>query len=142
MRMLLGVLLVSVAFAAPAAAKPKHWHESEKHWKKHSQDHDDDHHDRGHHAKSCYFEPREVRVIREYYEPRFRSLPPGLGKKFYRTGHLPPGWEKRMEPLPVVVERRLVPLPSGYRRGYIDGSIIVYAPRTEIVVDVVAFSRP
>ena len=34
-----------------------------------------------------------------------------------------------MEPLPVAVERRLVVLRPEYRRGYIDGSIIVYSPR-------------
>ena len=42
-----------------------------------------------------------------------------------------------MEPLPLVVERDLVALPPGYRRGYIDGSIVVYVPRTQVVIDVV-----
>ncbi|HEY6211780.1 MAG TPA: hypothetical protein VIW45_05815, partial [Vicinamibacterales bacterium] len=70
--------------------------------------------------------------------PRYRSLPPGLAKKYARTGHLPPGWERRMEPLPVVVERQLVALPPEYRRGYIDGSIVVYSPRTHVMIDVVA----
>ena len=42
-----------------------------------------------------------------------------------------------MVPLPVAVERRLVALPRGYRRGYIDGAIVVYSPRTEILIDVV-----
>jgi hypothetical protein len=56
-------------------------------------------------------------VITEYYAPRYRSLAPGLQKKLYRTGHLPPGWERRMQPMPVVVEQQLVPVPQGYRRG-------------------------
>ena len=68
-------------------------------------------------------------------------LPPGLAKKFARTGHLPPGWERKMEPLPVAVERDLVVLPPGYRRGYIDGSIVVYVPRTQVVIDVVPLFR-
>src|SRR5262245_46499061 len=51
------------------------------------------------------FEPREVRIIREYYGPRYQSLPPGLQKKYRRTGQLPPGWQKRMEPFPVAVGR-------------------------------------
>jgi hypothetical protein len=43
-----------------------------------------------------------------------------------------------MEPLPVVVERELEPLPPGYRRGYIDGSVVVYSPQTQVMIDVVA----
>jgi hypothetical protein len=135
MKTTLGVLLLSLLTAAPAAAK--HWHDEGKHWKKHWNGHGDDDRDVDHRAATCYFQPHDVRIIREYYEPRYRSLPPGLAKKLARTGHLPPGWQKKMEPLPVVVERELVVLPSGYRRGYIDGSIIVYSPHTQIVIDVV-----
>ncbi len=137
MKLLLGVLLLSLLPAAPAAAKPKHWHEDEKHWKKHANHHDKERDEARHRAASCYFQPRDIRIVREYYEPRYRSLPPGLAKKFYRTGHLPPGWEKKMEPLPVAVERRLVELPTGYSRGYIDGVVVVYSPRTQILIDVV-----
>jgi hypothetical protein len=43
-----------------------------------------------------------------------------------------------MEPLPVVVERELVPVPMGYRRGFIDGFAVVYNPHSLIVIDVVA----
>lgn len=125
MRSLLGVALLSLLPAATANAGPKHWHEDEKHGR---------HHD----ESSCYFRHEDVRVIREYYEPRYRSVPPGLAKKYQRTGHLPPGWEKKMEPLPVVVERELVPLPPTYRRGYIDGTVVVYSPKTHVMVDVVA----
>jgi hypothetical protein len=139
MRLMLGVLLLSLLTAAPAAAK--HWHDEGRHRNKHWKNHDDD--DRGvnHHAAACCFQPHDVRIIREYYEPRYRSLPPGLAKKFARTGHLPPGWQKKMEPLPVAVERELVVLPSGYRRGYIDGSIIVYSPHTQVMIDVVPLFR-
>jgi len=135
MKLVLGVLLVTLLSAGSAAAKPKHWHDDEKHWKKHWQGHDDD--DDEHHAATCYFRPQDIRIIREYYEPRYRSLPPGLAKKYYRTGHLPPGWQKKMEPFPVAVERRLVVLPAGYRRGYIDGSIVVFSPHTQVLIDVV-----
>jgi len=139
MKMMVGVLLLSLLTAAPAAAK--HWHDEGKHWNKHWKDHGDD--DRGvnHRAATCYFQPHDVRFIHDYYEPRYRSLPPGLAKKFARTGHLPPGWQRKMEPLPVAVERELVVLPSGYRRGYIDGSIIVYSPQTQIMIDVVPLFR-
>ena len=67
------------------------------------------------------FSSEDVRVIREYYAPRYRSLPPGLQKKYARTGQLPPGWQKKMQPLDPVVERRLVALPAGYSRGIVDG---------------------
>jgi len=123
MRHVIGVLLLSLLPAA-ADAKPKHWHED-----KHEQKYED---------SSCYFRHEDVRVIREYYEPRYRALPPGIAKKYYRTGHLPPGWEKKMEPLPVAIERQLVVLPANYRRGYIDGSVVVYSPQSRVMVDVVA----
>ena len=87
-------------------------------------------------ASDRYFTPGHVRVIREYYAPQYRSLPPGLQKKLYRTGQLPPGWQKRMQPFPVVVERRLGPLPSYYRRGVIDNYGVVYDPRRHVIVDV------
>ena len=131
-----GVFLASVLSAATASAKPKHWHDDEKHWNRRDGDRDD------RHEAKCYFRHDDVRIIREYYEPRYRALPPGLAKKYARTGHLPRGWEKKMEPLPAEVERRLVVLPPQYRRGYFDGSIVVYSPRTHVVVDVVAVFRP
>jgi hypothetical protein len=82
------------------------------------------------------FTSREIGIIREHYAPRYRRLPPGLQKKYARTGQLPPGWQKKMEPFPVVVERELVVLPSGYRRGVLDGQAIIYNPRTQVIIDV------
>ena len=72
------------------------------------------------------FGTREVEIIRTHYAPRYRSLPPGLAKKYERTGQLPPGWQKKMEPFPVVVERELVVLPAGYRRGVFEGHAVIY----------------
>jgi len=144
MKLTFYVLLVSLLPAAPAAAA-KHWHEDRKHSNKHSQAadrDDDDDRDFARHRESCYFGPRDVRILREYYQPRYRNLPPGLAKKYQRTGRLPPGWAKKMEPVPVVVERELVVLPPTYRRGYIDGVIVVYAPRTMVMIDVVSLARP
>ena len=68
-----------------------------------------------------YFRGRDVVVIREYYRPYYRPLPPGLRHRYQRAGYLPPGWARRMRPLPVYVERELVVVPRGYRRGLIDG---------------------
>lgn len=81
------------------------------------------------------FSTEDVRVIREYYAPRYRGLPPGLQKKYARTGQLPPGWQKKLEPLDPVVERRLVALPAGYRRGIVDGRAVIYDNRTHVMVD-------
>lgn len=135
LRLVFGVLLLFLIPVASATAKPKHWHDDDKHWKTHAEDRDDD---RDRRDASCYFRAHDVHIIREYYEPRYRRLPPGLAKKYYRTGHLPPGWQKKMEPLPVAVERDLIVLPPGYERGYIDGAVVVYSPRTQVVIDIVA----
>src|SRR4051812_48471897 len=62
---------------------------------------------------------RDVEIIRRHYAPRYRNLPPGLQKKYARTGQLPPGWQKRIEPFPATLERECAPLPAGYRRGVI-----------------------
>lgn len=82
------------------------------------------------------FSRQEARVIREHYAPVYYGLPPGLQKKLARTGRLPRGWEKRMEPFPVVVERQLATLPTGYQRGVLDGHAVIYNPRTQRIVDV------
>ena len=73
-----------------------------------------------------YFGTRDVYVIRDYYRPYHRPLPPGVRRAYYRNGHLPPGWAKRVRPIPVYVERRLPPVPYGYHRGIIDGHAVVY----------------
>ena len=136
MRLMIPVMLSGLLLSGPVWAK--HWHDDDKHWNKHSRQADHDDRDFDHHADSCYFQPRDVRVISEYYAPRYRNLPPGLEKKLYRTGRLPPGWEKKVQPLPVVVERQMVPVPSGYRRGIIDGYAVLYNPGTQVIIDVTA----
>jgi len=138
MKSLFSMLLALTLFGTPVHAPNKHWHEDKGHAPKHAKHHDDDDRDFDHHADGCYFGPGDVRVIREYYAPRYRALPPGLQKKYQRTGHLPPGWQKKLEPLPVVVERRLIVLPPQYRRGVMDGYVVVYEPRTQVIIDIVA----
>jgi hypothetical protein len=81
-----------------------------------------------------HFSAGNVRVIREHYASRSRQLPPGLQKKYARTGQLPPGWEKRMERLPVAIEREMPRLPDGYRRGVIDGHAVI--TRGGTIIDV------
>jgi hypothetical protein len=83
-----------------------------------------------------HFSIGEQRVIREYYAPRYRSLPPGLQKKVARGGQLPPGWQKKLQPFPFEVERQLAPLPRDCGRGVIDGHAVIYSTRSHAVIDV------
>jgi hypothetical protein len=83
-----------------------------------------------------HFGVEHVRIIRTHYAPRYRNLPPGLRKKYERTGTLPPGWEKKMEPLPVAIERDLPRLPAGYRRGVIDAHVVI--AKGNSIIDVAA----
>ena len=82
------------------------------------------------------FGQADVVILRDYYSPRYRNLPPGLQKKAARGKQLPPGWRKKFEPFPVEVDRRLPPLPAGYGRGVIDGNAVIYNSRTNVIVDV------
>jgi hypothetical protein len=78
----------------------------------------------------------DVVIVREYY--RGQALPPGLAKKLARGGSLPPGWQKKIQPVPVVLETRLAPLPPGYARGLLDGVFVVYDSNRGLIVDLVA----
>ena len=82
-----------------------------------------------------YWTDLDVRLVRDYYRPRTRTLPPGLQRRYLRTGQLPPGWAKRVQPIPRHLGRQLIRLPRGYRRGVVDGRAIVYGPGG-LVVDV------
>ena len=84
------------------------------------------------------FAPQDITIIRTHYASRYRNLPPGLQKKLARGGTLPPGWQKKMEPFPVELERVLIVLPSGYRRGVIDGHAVTYHPITHAILDIVS----
>jgi hypothetical protein len=125
-----GLLMMGVPGIAPAEGSPGHKHGKPQKARAAGAD--------AGISRHVAFSQREVQVIREYYAPKYRSLPPGLQKKLYRTGRLPPGWQKKFEPFPVVLERRLVLLPSGYRRGVVDGHAVVFDPRTRMIVDVAA----
>ena len=85
------------------------------------------------------FSTQDVTVIREHYSSQPRNLPPGLQKKYNRTGKLPPGWQKKMAPMPVALERRLEPLPTGYHRGVFEGHAVIYKPGGLIIDATVLF---
>ena len=90
-------------------------------------------------AVSVSWGTRDIEIVRRHYAPRYRNLPPGLQKKYARTGQLPPGWQKKMSPLPASVERECAPLPAGYRRGVIDAHAVIYNSRGAIIDVAVLF---
>jgi hypothetical protein len=109
------------------------------HDKKHGRGHDDDDDDgRGHgrDRRDRYFRQEDFAYLRQYYSGP-RDLPRGLRKKYYRTGQLPPGWQKRLRPFPPVLIQRLPPPPPDCDRGYVDGYAVVYDRRTRVIVDVI-----
>ena len=81
------------------------------------------------------FTPRDREIIVAYYRKQPSGLPPGLAKRerlppglekqLRRNGALPPGLQKQIQPFPLVLERQLTPLPSGYRRGIVGAHIVV-----------------
>lgn len=108
-----------------------------------------------------YLTPYRIRIIRDYYSGRQGAgLPPGLRKHIERTGHLPPGLERR--PLPPGLQKhlavgqtlppeylremalapadlvsRLGPLPPDSRLYFYGGNAILLDPRTRAVLDIV-----
>lgn len=95
-------------------------------------------------ALRVVFSDRDRAIIRDWYEVRRRSLPPGLAKR----GKLPPGHAKRWEArdilppglayryLPAELERRLSRLPEGYVRVIVGTDICIINTRTRVIFDV------
>ena len=79
----------------------------------------------------------DLRILREYYVQHPGNLPPGLQKKYARTGQLPPGWQKKMHAFPAAVDARLPPLCAYCGRGVVDGYGVIYDKRTSIILDVI-----
>jgi hypothetical protein len=135
-RLFLAAILPLAAFSKADAFFDQDHHGHEKGKGGHNDDDHDDEGPRGH-AKGHvrYFRP-EDRVILGHYYP-VQSLPPGLRKKYARTGTLPPGWQNRLQPLPVAVVKELPPPPLNCERGYVDGYAVVYDRRTRVILDAV-----
>lgn len=90
--------------------------------------------DEGPDYDSRYFRREDYGAVQRYYTGP-RDLPPGLRKKYYRTGKLPPGWQKKIRPFPPELVYVLPPPPPNCERGYIDGVAVVYDRRTRIILD-------
>ena len=114
------------AICAFAGGQGKGHGKDKKKWK------DDEPH--GENRSSRYFRQEDYGPIAHYYHGP-RNLPPGLQKKYERTGTLPPGWQKRMRPFPPDLVRQMPPTPPDCEFGYIDGVAVVYNRKTRIILD-------
>jgi hypothetical protein len=94
------------------------------------------------------FGPRDRDLITTYYRERAAGLPPGLAKRdgalppglekqLERNGTLPPGLRKKITPVPPALSRQLTPIPAGYRRGIVDGHLIVYRLDSYVITDII-----
>lgn len=95
------------------------------------------------------FLDRDQELIREYVSglksgnlppglaKRGGALPPGLEKQLQKNGRLPPGLQKRLYAFPSVLEERLEPLAPGLKRGFIEGSAVIYNEKTSVILDIV-----
>jgi len=135
-------LINILAIAAVSSAFGFFDHDHEGHGKDKGRGHQDDDadgdEDRSHHPEPGhlrYFRLEDRALLSRYYP--VQSLPPGLRKKYARTGTLPPGWQKRVQPLPVIVVHQLPPPPRNCERGYVDGYAVEYDRTTRVIVDAV-----
>jgi len=60
-----------------------------------------------------------------------------LQKKLDRDGQLPPGLQKRLEPLPVDLDRRLSRRPEYWERVILEHDVILLDRRTNRVLDII-----
>jgi hypothetical protein len=80
------------------------------------------------------------RVHRDDLPPglaRRESLPPGLQRQLRRNGRLPYGLQKRLVWFPRDLDRRLGPVPYGYRRCWVGGNVLVVNPKTFAILEIV-----
>src|SRR3954449_4173724 len=134
-RLFLAVIVPAAALSHAAAfLNPDHGGHGRERGRDH---HDDD--DAGGQGRPKtrirYFRPEDRVLLGRNYP--VRSLPPGLRKKYARTGTLPPGWQKRVQPLPYAVLETLPPPPPNCDRGYVDSYAVVYDRTTRVILDTV-----
>jgi len=124
-------------FSSPYVMAQGKGHEKGKGHNKHA---DDDAH---------YYGDRDQEAMRGWYEVHESNLPPGLAKKdrlppglerqLVRRGTLPPGLQKKVQPVPVDLERRLPPPPPDCANLLVGGHIVLLNRRTNVVVDIFHF---
>jgi hypothetical protein len=110
-------------------------------------EHERDRNHHRHHRDRRYFRDRDRGVIVSYYRQRRShlppglarrgSLPPGLQRQLVRNGHLPYGLQKRIVWFPRDLDRRLGPLPYGYRRCWVGNNVLIVNPKTFAIVEII-----
>ena len=98
------------------------------------------------------FSSGERDILRGWYGEHKNNLPPGLAKRdrlppglesqLRERGTLPPGLQKKIVPMPVDLERRLPPPPSGCSRVIIGGNIVLMDTKSFYVHAVFRFDIP
>lgn len=93
------------------------------------------------------FDADQERLIREWFRSgynrrdlppglaRRRALPPGLAKQIEKNGVLPPGLDRRFEPLPRDLEDRLPRLDAGFERVILGGDVLLIEMSTSRILD-------
>jgi hypothetical protein len=90
------------------------------------------------------FSDRDIWLIRSYFQSNYGNLPPRLARRgddlppgqqkhIGRYETLPPGLQKRVEPLPAELQRRLPALPFGYSRVFLLGRVLNLGDDGQIV---------
>jgi hypothetical protein len=54
-----------------------------------------------------------------------------------KNGRLPPGLQKRLEPLPIDLDRRLPRLPESWERVVLEENVILVDRRTQRILDII-----
>jgi len=98
------------------------------------------------------FSDHDRDAMRDWYHAHRNSLPPGLAKKdrlpagmekqLEDRGTLPPGLQKRIQPVPVEMERELPPPPPDCAHVVIGGHIVLLNRRSNLVLAVFHFDIP
>lgn len=65
------------------------------------------------------------------------QLPAGLERQMLENGHLPPGLEKHLHPLPLDLEDLLPELPDGVVRVIIGVDIVLLDKTSNLILDIV-----
>ena len=96
------------------------------------------------------FSNSDRRTIDNYLSTNRANLPPGLAKRerlprglerqLRRNGRLPPGLQKRLQPFPTELERRLPPVPAGYSRVFL-GNRALLLNAAKVVLDIFVAGR-
>jgi hypothetical protein len=87
------------------------------------------------------FGSEEARIISDYYRPRLQQLPPGLAKKLQRGGTLPPGWQKKVQLMPLELDGRLPRVPTGCRRVVSGKVALLINDATNTILDILDLTR-